>query len=116
MGGAFGSKLRLIRSSTTFFNDAMASDARLVTKVLLEKCGAVFEGLESIVDVGGGTGTTALAIAKAFPDLSCINFDLPHVVAGLEGFENIEACRGGHVRVNSSSRRNTAKVDLARLE
>ncbi|CAM9003546.1 unnamed protein product [Rhodiola kirilowii] len=77
-----------------FFNDAMASDARLVSKVLLEKCGAVFEGLESIVDVGGGTGTTTLAIAKAFPDLSYINFDLPHVVAGLEGSDNMKHVEG----------------------
>ncbi|KAL9666305.1 hypothetical protein QQ045_000633 [Rhodiola kirilowii] len=84
-GRSFWEQAAVDPQLNNFFNNAMDSDARLVTKVLLEKCGEVFEGLESIVDVGDSTGTTALAIAKAFPDLSCINFDLPHVVAGLEG-------------------------------
>ncbi|KAI3703716.1 hypothetical protein L1987_73910 [Smallanthus sonchifolius] len=72
-----------------FFNDAMASDARLVISVILEQCGGVFQGLDSIVDVGGGTGTVSEAIAKAFPDTSCICFDLPHVVDGLDGSKNL---------------------------
>ncbi|KOM50174.1 hypothetical protein LR48_Vigan08g100100 [Vigna angularis] len=37
------------------FNDAMASDAELVGNVVIERCGGVFKGLESVVDVGGGT-------------------------------------------------------------
>ncbi|KAG4382969.1 hypothetical protein AAZX31_14G186100 [Glycine max] len=45
------------------FNDAMASDARFVTSLVIEKCKGVFMGLESLVDVGGGTGTMAKAIA-----------------------------------------------------
>ena len=67
-----------------FFNEAMASDARLATSVVIHKCKDVFEGLNSLVDVGGGTGTVAKAIAKAFPNLECTDFDLPHVVNGLE--------------------------------
>ncbi|OIW05996.1 hypothetical protein TanjilG_11683 [Lupinus angustifolius] len=67
------------------FNDAMASNARLVSSMVIEKCKGVFKGLKSLVDVGGGTGTMAMAIAKSFPQLDCIVFDLPHVVAGLEG-------------------------------
>ncbi|KAI3767415.1 hypothetical protein L2E82_17514 [Cichorium intybus] len=72
-----------------FFNAAMASDARLVTSVILRDCGHAFKGLNSIVDVGGGTGTVAKAIAKAFPNVSCTSFDLPHVVNGLEGIKNL---------------------------
>ncbi|KAL9454659.1 hypothetical protein AB3S75_010122 [Citrus x aurantiifolia] len=67
-----------------FFNEAMASDARLATRVVIHKYKDVFEGLNSLVDVGGGTGTVAKAIAKAFPNLECTDFDLPHVVNGLE--------------------------------
>uniref|UniRef100_K7M863 O-methyltransferase domain-containing protein n=1 Tax=Glycine max TaxID=3847 RepID=K7M863_SOYBN len=37
------------------FNDAMASDARFVTSLVIEKCKGVFMGLESLVDVGGGS-------------------------------------------------------------
>ncbi|OIW22016.1 hypothetical protein TanjilG_29205 [Lupinus angustifolius] len=77
------------------FNDAMASDARLVSTMVIEKCEGVFKGLESLVDVGGGTGTMAKAIAKSFPQLDCIVFDLPHVVAGLQGgYDNLKYVGG----------------------
>jgi hypothetical protein len=77
-----------------FFNDAMASDARLVTRVLVNECKEVFEGLGSLVDVGGGTGTVARSLAKAFPHLDCTVFDLPHVVADLQGSENLKYVGG----------------------
>ncbi|KAF2283285.1 hypothetical protein GH714_043648 [Hevea brasiliensis] len=77
-----------------FFNEAMASDARLVMHVLINECEGAFEGLKSLVDVGGGTGTVAKAIAKAFPQLDCIVFDLPHVVAGLQGTDNLKYVEG----------------------
>ncbi|EAZ18627.1 hypothetical protein OsJ_34149 [Oryza sativa Japonica Group] len=41
----------------------------------------VFRGLRSLVDVGGGHGAVAKAIAAAFPDIKCTVMDLPHVVA-----------------------------------
>ncbi|KAL8268728.1 hypothetical protein R6Q59_002526 [Mikania micrantha] len=77
-----------------FFNEGMASDARLVTSVILKDCKGVFEGLDSIVDVGGGTGTVAKAIAESFPDIKCINFDFPHVVDGLIGSKNLSYVGG----------------------
>ncbi|KAJ0642395.1 putative O-methyltransferase domain, plant methyltransferase dimerization [Helianthus annuus] len=57
-------------------------------------CGGIFEGLDSIVDVGGGSGTVAEAIAKAFPNIRCISFDLPHVVDGLVGSKNLSFVGG----------------------
>ncbi|XP_028807855.1 probable O-methyltransferase 3 [Neltuma alba] len=77
-----------------FFSEAMASDARLVTSVVIEKCKGVFKGLESLVDVGGGTGTVAKAIAKAFPEIQCTVFDLPHVVDGLQDSGNLKFVGG----------------------
>ncbi|KAJ1412220.1 S-adenosyl-L-methionine-dependent methyltransferase [Sesbania bispinosa] len=76
------------------FNDGMESDARLVISVVMEKCNEVFNGVESLVDVGGGTGTMAKVIAKSFPKMECIVFDLPHVVTGLEGSENLKYVSG----------------------
>ncbi|KAL7584956.1 hypothetical protein Lser_V15G45686 [Lactuca serriola] len=70
------------------FNEAMASDARLVTNIMLRDFGDAFKNLNSIVDVGGGTGTVSKLIAEAFPHISCICFDLQHVVNGLEGSNN----------------------------
>ncbi|MED6109451.1 hypothetical protein PIB30_033737 [Stylosanthes scabra] len=77
------------------FNDAMESDSRLVSKLLLDdKCKRVFEGLKSLVDVGGGTGTIAKAVAKSFPGLECTVLDLSHVIAGLEGSDNLKYIGG----------------------
>ncbi|KAH7670283.1 O-methyltransferase COMT-type protein [Dioscorea alata] len=66
------------------FNEGMASDSRLVCDVVMTTCRDVFKGLKSVVDVGGGTGTMARAIAHAFPGIKCILFDLPHVIDTLE--------------------------------
>ncbi|GMI70324.1 N-acetylserotonin O-methyltransferase [Hibiscus trionum] len=76
------------------FNQAMASDARLVGRVLIDKCKGSFEGLDSLVDVGGATGTLGKAIADAFPHLDCTVFDLPHVVAGLQDRGNLKYVGG----------------------
>ncbi|WVY91367.1 hypothetical protein V8G54_036881 [Vigna mungo] len=76
------------------FNDAMASDAQLISSSVIEKCKGVFMGSETLVDVGGGTGTMGKAIAECFPQLECIVFDLPHVVSGLQGSENLKYVGG----------------------
>ena len=72
----------------------MASDDRLVTIVLIRECKEAFKGLNSLVDVGGGTGNMANAIADAFPLMECTVFDLPHVVAGLQGNGNLKYVGG----------------------
>ncbi|CAL1352871.1 unnamed protein product [Linum trigynum] len=63
------------------FSEAMAGDSWLFSRALVAKCKEAFEGVRSLVDVGGGTGNTAKVIAEAFPDTRCTVFDLPHVVA-----------------------------------
>ncbi|ONI16752.1 hypothetical protein PRUPE_3G119700 [Prunus persica] len=54
----------------------------------------VFQGVDSLVDVGGGTGTVAKSIADAFPHMKCTALDLPHVVADLKGSKNLEYVAG----------------------
>ena len=39
------------------FNEGMASDAKFFMDVHLKNCGHVFDGVRSLVDVGGGTGS-----------------------------------------------------------
>ncbi|XP_027366098.1 isoflavone 7-O-methyltransferase-like [Abrus precatorius] len=75
------------------FNSAMASDSQMVD-LALKNCSSVFEGLDSIVDVGGGTGTTARIISEAFPKLKCVVFDLPQVVVNLSGTNNLSFVGG----------------------
>jgi methylase of polypeptide subunit release factors len=49
----------------------------------VEQYPELFHDVKTVVDVGGGNGTTARIIAKAFPELRCMLFDLPHVIATL---------------------------------
>ena len=54
----------------------------------------IFEGVSSLVDVGGGTGIVCRIITKAFPHLKCIVLYLPHVVASLSESENLKFIGG----------------------
>ncbi|KAG5603454.1 hypothetical protein H5410_034824 [Solanum commersonii] len=77
------------------FNEVMASDSRLISNLLVSDCGeGVFEGLTSLVDIGGGTDTVAMAIAGAFPSLKCTVLDLPHVIGDRKGTGNLEFIAG----------------------
>ncbi|KAK9152929.1 hypothetical protein Sjap_000409 [Stephania japonica] len=51
---------------------------------------AIFQGLASLVDVGGAIVVMARAIAEAFPHIKCSVPDLPHVFVGCKGSENLE--------------------------
>nr|GMC64143.1 trans-resveratrol di-O-methyltransferase-like [Ipomoea batatas] len=72
---------------------AMASDSQMMSLVVKD-CGQVFEGLTTLVDVGGGTGTIAKFILEAFPRLKCTVFDLPHVVAHQSQSQNLRFLGG----------------------
>jgi len=49
-------------------NEAITCDARvLMPAILIHGCPEVFDGLRSLVDVGGGNGTTLNVLVKAFP-------------------------------------------------
>ncbi|GAU36253.1 hypothetical protein TSUD_214500 [Trifolium subterraneum] len=76
------------------FNKSMACDVELVSDSLIEKCREVFNGLESLVDVGGGLGAMAKTLAKSFSQTEFTVFDLPHVVAGLQGSEKVKYVGG----------------------
>ncbi|KAK7362774.1 hypothetical protein VNO77_04895 [Canavalia gladiata] len=77
----------------TIFQDAMAADCQLF-KLALKECKHVFEGLGSLVDVGGGTGGVTKIIHEAFPHLKCTVFDQPQIVANLTATENLSFVGG----------------------
>lgn len=61
------------------FNRGMSDHSTMSMKKILEDYKG-FEGLNSIVDVGGGTGATVNMIVSKYPSIKGINFDLPHVI------------------------------------
>jgi ubiquinone/menaquinone biosynthesis C-methylase UbiE len=63
----------------------MRADSRFVAQIIVSECGEVFAGVNSLVDVGGGDGTMAKAIAKAFPHVRCSVLELPQVVGAMPG-------------------------------
>ncbi|CAL1394100.1 unnamed protein product [Linum trigynum] len=71
------------------FYECMINDSKLVGEVVVSRCKDMFDGVTSLVDVGGGTGTMAAAVAKAFPGIQCTVLDLPHVVKDLKGEGNL---------------------------
>ena len=75
------------------FNKALASDSGMMNLVVKD-CKPVFEGLDTLVDVGGGTGTCARIISEAFPHLKCTVLELPHVVANLPDNSNLNFVGG----------------------
>ncbi|XP_058093546.1 (RS)-norcoclaurine 6-O-methyltransferase-like [Magnolia sinica] len=76
------------------FNEAMACDTRLLTSALIRDCKDMFNGMKSLIDIGGGTGTALRAIAKAFPHMKCTVFDLPHVIADSPNYPEVDRVEG----------------------
>lgn len=99
-GGGGGSESNIYGCSAhesrlnQLINEIMASDNNLIAGAVLAKCNGVFEGLKSLVDVGGGTGNLTKVLARAFPQMDCTVFDLPRVVDGLQGSENFKYLGG----------------------
>ena len=61
------------------FNNGMSNHSTITMKKILETYKG-FEGLTSLVDVGGGIGATLKVILSKYPNLKGINFDLLHVI------------------------------------
>ncbi|OIT06012.1 trans-resveratrol di-o-methyltransferase [Nicotiana attenuata] len=75
------------------FNEAMASDSEMM-RLVVKDYRKVFEGMNSLVDVGGDTGIIAETILETFPHLKCAVLDLTHVVANMPQSENLSYVGG----------------------
>ena len=61
------------------FNEGIVGRSAVIMKKIVEIYNR-FEGLASLVHVGGGTGACLNIIVSNFPSIEGINFDLSHVV------------------------------------
>ncbi|KAL3727672.1 hypothetical protein ACJRO7_032413 [Eucalyptus globulus] len=75
------------------FNRAMASHTSLIMKKILDVYRG-FEGIEVLVDVGGGVGFNLKMITSKHPHIKGINFDLPHVLADAPSYPGVEHVGG----------------------
>ncbi|ESW35834.1 hypothetical protein PHAVU_001G268700 [Phaseolus vulgaris] len=66
---------------SNLINEGMACDTKLVIPVIIRSCSEAFDGVESVVDVGGGNGSAMRILLEALPSIRAMNFDLPHVIA-----------------------------------
>ncbi|RXI08018.1 hypothetical protein DVH24_014584 [Malus domestica] len=76
------------------FNEAMEADSKLIERAVVEECGGVFEGLKSL-----GEQEPWPRLANAFPNINCIVFDQPDVVAELQGTTHNLGFVGGDIFV-----------------
>ncbi|CAI9299244.1 unnamed protein product [Lactuca saligna] len=81
-------------SHSKLINDAMACDARNAVRAVIGGCPEVFEGLKTVVDVGGGDGTALGLIVEGCPWIKGINFDLPHVVSVAPAWKGVQHVGG----------------------
>ena len=63
----------------TIFNKTMANICNIEMNRILEIYEG-FEGISTLVDVGGGTGQSLKIITSKYPSIKAINFDLPQVI------------------------------------
>nr|AKO60156.1 S-adenosyl-L-methionine:O-methyltransferase [Papaver somniferum] len=75
------------------FNKGMSDHTTIVMNKILETYNG-FEGLKSIVDVGGGVGATINMIVSKYPTIKGINFDLPYVVQEAPTYPGVEHVGG----------------------
>ncbi|GMH18323.1 hypothetical protein Nepgr_020164 [Nepenthes gracilis] len=75
------------------FNNGMSNHATLIMNKILQAYKG-FEGVSSLVDVGGGIGTTLTMIVSKYPTIKGINFDLPHVIKDSPPFPGVQHIGG----------------------
>ncbi|KAK1282944.1 Caffeic acid 3-O-methyltransferase [Acorus calamus] len=79
--------------SCKLFNDSMVNQSTSFMKQILGTYKG-FEGLNTVVDVGGGVGCTLATIVSKHPNIRGINFDLPHVIEAAPPIKGVEHVGG----------------------
>ncbi|KAJ3701528.1 hypothetical protein LUZ61_005233 [Rhynchospora tenuis] len=75
------------------FNEAMKTKSTVTVKKMLQRYQG-FTGIDVLVDVGGGVGTTLHMITSMYPHIKAINFDLPSVISHAPSILGVEHVGG----------------------
>ncbi|EYU32600.1 hypothetical protein ABFS82_14G029900 [Erythranthe guttata] len=76
------------------FTDSMAAHARVATQAVIDNFPEGFEGIETLLDVGGRHGMALSMLVKAFPWLRGTVLDLPKIVDHAPPLEGIHFVGG----------------------
>ncbi|KAJ0262652.1 O-methyltransferase domain-containing protein [Hirschfeldia incana] len=75
------------------FDRAMSEPSTMIMKKVLEVYRG-FEDVNTLVDVGGGCGTTLSLVTSKYPRIKGVNFDLPEVLANAPFYPGVEHVSG----------------------
>ncbi|XP_045793758.1 isoliquiritigenin 2'-O-methyltransferase-like [Trifolium pratense] len=75
------------------FNNSMTNGTKIHMKKILEIYKG-YEGVSTLVDVGGGNGQTLKMIIEKYPSIKGVNFDLPQVIENVSLIPGIEHVGG----------------------
>ncbi|KFK42145.1 hypothetical protein AALP_AA2G217100 [Arabis alpina] len=75
------------------FDRAMSGPSIMVMKKVLEVYRG-FEDVTTLVDVGGGTGTTLGLVTSKYPHIKGVNFDLAYVLTNAPSYQGVEHVSG----------------------
>ena len=99
----FGARGAVDPAVTQTYSDLMADSQGLVAQDTLRMVD--LSGVTRLLDVGGGSGAFALAVAQAYPALDLMLFDLPDVVPAAQA-RFAAAGQGGRLAVHGGSFRS----------
>ncbi|CAG7893749.1 unnamed protein product [Brassica rapa] len=75
------------------FDRAMSEPSTMVLKKVLDVYRG-FEDVNTLVDVGGGSGTTLGLVTSKYPHIKGVNFDLPQVLTNAPFYPGVEHVSG----------------------
>ncbi|CAN7027258.1 hypothetical protein BRARA_F03756 [Brassica rapa] len=75
------------------FDRAMSEPSTMIMKKVLEVYRG-FEDVNTLVDVGGGCGTTLGLVTSKYPHIKGVNFDLPQVLTNAPFYPGVEHVSG----------------------
>ncbi|KAI3936723.1 hypothetical protein MKX01_034152 [Papaver californicum] len=75
------------------FNEGMGAYSVVVFEAVFKYYDG-FSGMEELLDVGGGIGTSVSKIVAKYPSIHGINFDYPHVISVAPQYPGVEHVEG----------------------
>ncbi|VAH72706.1 unnamed protein product [Triticum turgidum subsp. durum] len=84
---------KMLMELNRVFNEAMTHHSGIITGKFLELYTG-FDGIGTLVDVGGSVGTLMHAIVSKYPSIRGINFDLPFVIAHAPDYPGVQHVAG----------------------